>query len=664
MENILMSWIRSLQLVKSFKLSVIIAFMIIGIAPYVMASDKFICVVYHDITKHVIERDDMSVDDFIKQLDFFKASGYQSISIKDLQEAARGKKTLPEKAVLFTFDDAYVSFYNYVYPALKLYNYPAVLSVVTSWIDKRTPGIYKQKKFMTWDQLKEVANSGLVTLASHSDNLHSFVVANPEGNVEPSPVTFIYDPKTKKYENDGHFRERIRSDLARSVEIFNQRLGMKPIVLTWPYGAYNDIGIQEARQLGFDICLTVDDGFANVRHLDRINRYYATSVLYWVPQFKERLQDNLEGNIPVRGVQIDLDKVVDPGSYEATNQNLGKCLDRLVDLGVNTVFVQAFCDTEGTGNVKSVYFANNVLPVKMDFLSHAINRIRSRGMKAYVWMPALSFELPDRTKNEALVVKEAKRGIIGPTTASYKRLSPFEPRSLEISRNIFRDLAANVNFSGVLFQDDAFFTDEEDFHPSAAAAFQKALGTELTPAIVKNDEIKPRWIQLKTDTLNNYLNKLIKTVHIYRPTAKIARNIYSEAVTNPASQEWFAQNFESYLQNYDYTVIMAYSKMEKIGGTRKVHKWMDELMNRVNRYNGKDKVIFKVQAFDWARNQWIDGDTLREEISYLLSIGAKHVAYYPDGVIEDKPSRQDIGSVISGQEFTQQLVIGLYPQLR
>jgi len=162
---------------------------------------------------------------------------------------------------------------------------------------------------------------------------------------------------------------------------------------------------------------------------------------------------------------------------------------------------------------------------------------------------------------------------------------------------------------------------------------------------------------LKTDALNSYINELIKTVHIYRPTAKIARNIYSEAVTNPASQAWFAQNFESYLQNYDFTVIMAYSKMEKIGGTRKVHQWMDKLMDRVKRFNGIEKVIFKVQAFDWARNQWVDGNTLREEIAYLLSIGAKHVAYYPDGVTEDKPRSDDIASIISGQEFSRKMVI-------
>ena len=39
--------------------------------------------------------------------------------------------------------------------------------------------------------------------------------------------------------------------------------------------------------------------------------------------------------------------------------------------------------------------------------------------------------------------------------------------------------------------------------------------------------------------------------------------------------------------------------------------------------------------------------TLREEISNLLAIGARHVAYYPDGVIEDKPRREDIATIIS-----------------
>ncbi len=650
MENTLMLLMRSYLSIRNFNLAALIILVVIGISSYCFASDKFTAIVYHDLTRNAVEKDDIPSDEFIRQLDFFKVSGYQPISIKDLQEAARGKKTLPDKAILFTFDDAYISFYRVAYPALKLFNYPAVLAVVTSWIEGNPPELYGKKQLMNWEQIKEVADSGLVTIASHSDNLHVFLRSNPQGNVEPAPFTFIYDPQTKKYETDEHFRERIRSDLARSQRTLEQKLGLKSIVLTWPFGAYNRIGLKEAQQLGFQIFLTLENGLADVKHLDQVARYYAYPLLFWVPEFKEERKHGFEPKTPIRGVQIDLDKIVEPDSEEESDQNLGKCLDRLVSLGVNTVFIQGFCDIKGSGTVSSLYFANSVLPVKRDFLSHAVNRIKSRGMKAYDWMPALSFELPDKKKTEELGVREFMHGKIRRTSDSYRRLSPFDPRSLEVVRAIYRDLAANVDFDGVLFQDDAFLTDEEDFHPSAAAAFQKATGSELTAALVKTDQIKKKWIQLKTETLNIFIKELIKTIHIYRPTAEIARNIYSEAVTNPASQEWFAQNLESYLQNYEYTVIMAYPQMEKIGGRGKIKKWLEELVTKVKGYNGNNKVIFKVQAFDWSKNRWIDEKLLEGEISYLLSLGARHVAYYPDGVTEDKPKRKDIGGVISGQE--------------
>ncbi|MFZ2088150.1 MAG: poly-beta-1,6-N-acetyl-D-glucosamine N-deacetylase PgaB, partial [Desulfobaccales bacterium] len=603
-------------------------------------------------TSNVREKDDVAVDEFIKQLDFFKANGYRPISIRDLLEAASGKKPLPEKAILLTFDDAYTSFYRVVFPALKLFNYPAVLSVVTSWIEKPPPGIYGKKQLMTWDQLREVAHSGLVTIASHSDHLHTLVNANPQGNIEPASFTFIYDPKTQAYETDEHFRQRIQTDLAKSQAILEQKLGTKPEVLTWPYGAYNQLGIEEARKLGFRVCLTLDTGLADIRHLDRVSRYYAAPLLHWVPEFKEDLQCALKPKTYIRGVQVDLDKVIEPGSYEASNRNLGRCIDRLVELGVNTVFIQGFCDLDGAGTVNSLYFGNGVLPVKMDFLSHAVNRLQSRGMNVYVWMPALSFALKDKPINDELLVRKFESGHIVKTTDSYQRLSPFDPRSLAVIRRIYRDLAAHVNFNGVLFQDDAFLTDKEDFHPQAEAAFHQAFGAELTPAVVQAPDIKGKWTQLKTETLNRFIGELVQTIHTYRPTAKIARNIYSEAVTNPAAEAWFAQNLEAYLRDYDYAVIMAYPQMEKIGGSRKVNKWLGELVNRVKGLGGTDKVIFKVQAFDWSGNKWIPAQTLKDQLAYLLALGARHVAYYPDGAIEDLPRKEIVGSIISGREFT------------
>ena len=197
--------------------------------------------------------------------------------------------------------------------------------------------------------------------------------------------------------------------------------------------------------------------------------------------------------MPIRAVQIDLDKIVDPASAEESDARLGACLDRLASLGVNTVIVQAFCDTEGTGNVKSVYFATSALPVVMDFLSHAVNRIMARGMQAFVWMPSLAFETPDTAANEALRVRELRGRKVRLSNASYKRLSPFDARSLAVSRQIFRDLAAYVDFDGLLFQDDAYLTDEEDYHPAAAAAFKKKFRMELSPRALKKKGVMTRW---------------------------------------------------------------------------------------------------------------------------------------------------------------------------
>jgi len=627
--------------------------------PYSFASDKFITIVYHDITRKVIETDDMPIDEFVKQLDFFKSEGYQPISIKQLEEAAAGKRTLPHKALLLTFDDAYLSFYEVVFPLLQLYKYPAVLSVVSSWIDGRNPPVYAKKKFMTWKQIKEVADSGLVTVASHSDNLHLFINANPQGNVEPASFTFKCDPKTHKYETDAQFAERIRKDLAQSQTVIQRELGVKPRVLTWPYGAYNQIALQEAQKLGFKIFLTLNTGLADLRQLDRVSRYYALPMLHWVPEFKQDLKRRFESKTPIRGVQLDLDRIIEPGSYEESNANLGKGLERLLALGGNKVLIQGFFDVRATGTVESLYFANNVLPVKMDFLSHAVNRIKSRGMKCYAWMPVLSFELPDKTKNEALLVREFKGGVLRPGSDAYKRLSPFAPESLEIVRKIYRDLGAHVNFDGILLQDDAFLTDEEDFHPEAAAAFRRALGVELTPAAAKDHPHQAGWIQLKTAALDNFISELIHTLRLYRPGAKIARNIYSEAVTNPASQAWFAQNLDKYLQAYDYTVIMAYSQMEKIGGLSKIKKWHQQLGEQVKRRQAAERVIFKVQAFDWAKKTWVEEKTLQAELSHLLALGAQHVAYYPDGVIEDKPVSRELAPIICGQEFTRDPVLSI-----
>ena len=125
----------------------------------------------------------------ISHFNWLKSNGYNVVSWQDILDSQTGKKNLPDKAVLLTFDDGYESFYRIVYPLLKEYNYPAVFAVVTSLLDQAPNSMVvfgdtriARGAFVTWPQIKEMSDSGLVEIASHTHNMHRAIKANPGGS--------------------------------------------------------------------------------------------------------------------------------------------------------------------------------------------------------------------------------------------------------------------------------------------------------------------------------------------------------------------------------------------------------------------------------------------------------------------------------------------------
>src|SRR3546814_1135116 len=76
----------------------------------------------------------------------------------------------------------------------------------------------------------------------------------------------------------------------------------------------------------------------------------------------------LEERQNLRAVHVDLDYVYDPDPAQ-TDRNLGILVQRIADMGVNTVFLQAFADPEGEGLVRSLYFPNRWLPMRADLFN-------------------------------------------------------------------------------------------------------------------------------------------------------------------------------------------------------------------------------------------------------------------------------------------------------
>ena len=102
------------------------------------SSPNFQVLSFHDIVpsrSNIQDLDDVTADNLINYFSWLKNNGYQVISIQDVIDSKRGKKSLPKNAIVLSFDDGYKSFYTTVYPLLKTFNYPATLAIVSSWLE-------------------------------------------------------------------------------------------------------------------------------------------------------------------------------------------------------------------------------------------------------------------------------------------------------------------------------------------------------------------------------------------------------------------------------------------------------------------------------------------------------------------------------------------------
>jgi poly-beta-1,6-N-acetyl-D-glucosamine N-deacetylase len=613
-------------------------------------SGDLLVLCYHSIKPEALLDDNYTITQkqFVEQLEYLKAHGYQFVSAEAVRAAMTQKQKLPQKAVLLSFDDAYRSYYDFVVPILKQYGYPSMLAVVGSWIENDPPkGL--AEPLMSWKQIKEVAQNPLVTIASHTFDLHKATQYTPQGNVGAIVGVRAFHQNRNLYETETAYRDKLQKDFDRQRDLFLKQVGRVPNIMVWPYGHYNALSNKVANQNGYSLRFGLDEknlGLADLSRSEILNRVIV--VDQEIDVFAYKLKQLWKDPTPMRAMQVDLDLIYAPGDAEQTDRNLGELIERLVAMQVNTVFLQAFADPDGDGNVSRVYFHNRVLPVEADIFAHAVHQIKIRGIKVYAWLPVMSYIFPDKTFNRKYQVQEFKNGQTSPSSSWYRRLTPFSDQAAQKVGLLFEDLAAGAQISGVLFQDDAYLTDFEDFHPMAIDAFKEKNGGHVTPEqLLSGGALSEQWMRFKTDRLIAYIEGLSTAVRKFRPDACFARNIYALPVSKPHSEQWFAQNYDRFLDHYDYVVIMAYPQMENA-----LHSvnWLKDLVRAAERPRMPAKTVFKLQAYDWKLKQWVPDALLLEEMRTVLAAGIRHLAYYPDNLWQSKPDLNIIKKEMSTRQ--------------
>ena len=189
------------------------------------------------------------------QMNYLRDHGYHPITMQELYDYITKGAPLPEKPVCITFDDGYI-----VYPLMKEYGFPWTLFLITDDVGKP----YNR---MTWDQLKEMADSHTVTIANHTlshPKLHNLATAKEK-----------------------------EKEIVEANEALKYHLGIDNAWLAYPYGDYDDQVVEICKKAGIKMAVTTDSGRVHVGSYPyELKRVYVGNDIS-LARFSERLnKDN------------------------------------------------------------------------------------------------------------------------------------------------------------------------------------------------------------------------------------------------------------------------------------------------------------------------------------------------------------------------------------
>ncbi len=142
------------------------------LCPVVQAAEHGVILLYHHVASDTPPSTSLSPKDFRAHLQYLRDNDFTVIGLDQMLEGLRDRQQLPERAVAITFDDGYSSIYSTAFPMLQEFGFPFTLFLSTEPIDRA------QANYMNWDQVREMADAG-VLIANHMVD-HPYMLARFE----------------------------------------------------------------------------------------------------------------------------------------------------------------------------------------------------------------------------------------------------------------------------------------------------------------------------------------------------------------------------------------------------------------------------------------------------------------------------------------------------
>lgn len=168
---------------------------------------------------------------FQRQMRFLKERRYNVVPLETLAVLIKEKRKIPARTIAITIDDGQRDNYDQIYPVLKKYNLPATMFVIVNEIGR------VQNDKLSWDQIKEMRDSGLINFGSHA------LGAEPLVNIKSE--------------------EELEKQIFESKKILEGKLGKEVKIFSYPEGLFNAKIKKMAMQAGYLAAVSTSPGISS-----------------------------------------------------------------------------------------------------------------------------------------------------------------------------------------------------------------------------------------------------------------------------------------------------------------------------------------------------------------------------------------------------------------
>ncbi len=163
---------------------------------------------------------------FTDQMDFLHTSGYETISLYQLDNALNYGAELPHNPIVLTFDDGYIDHFNDVFPFLIEFGYIGTFFVITDRLDNNDP------QYITWEQAQLMEGAGM--------SIESHTKSHP-------------DLRNRNY-------DYLIFQVLGSIESIEAHLGQPSLMFSYPSGRYDENTLEILGTMPVQRAVTTENG--------------------------------------------------------------------------------------------------------------------------------------------------------------------------------------------------------------------------------------------------------------------------------------------------------------------------------------------------------------------------------------------------------------------